>query len=376
MSKPKFYVSDMVYGPAKKVDRSKLEQLFQRDHFNEKGCKPCEYRQERPCDVCQDCPNFFGTFKFWGKEKIDGKPYIGVAKGRMDLVEKLFGDLPANHTIDDRIDIPFKTDLKLELDLYDYQKTSVSKMAKFNQGVLQADPRTGKTLMSIALACKKKRRTLIIAHQDDLLRQFYETFTGLNLDGKPSKDFPKATNAEELRIKHGYMPVIVARKPDDFFGKEDVVLTTYQKFITPGGRKLLKKVAKRFGLVIVDEVHRASADCYSQVLSALKPRFMYSLTATPNLKNCIPAYSEVKTPDGDKTMSELKVGDEVYSADSNGLTVTTIVRKTVVEKKPILRIYHESGVFEGTPDHEVWCVNRGCYVQLKDLTLDDELLSW
>ena len=68
--------------------------------------------------------------------------------------------------------------------------------------------------------------------------------------------------------------VLVGSEKPSFQG--GVTVATVQSMLNRGAES-----RERFGLVVVDEAHHAPADGYRQLLSALAPRFVLGMTATP-----------------------------------------------------------------------------------------------
>ena len=311
MAKPKALLSDFLYVPYHEVDLRALKKHMSVRHYDEKACRRCEHKPDRHSDTCEDCPAYAGLFKFWRKQEIGGKPFIGMAIGRDDLIEKIVGPLDRFKMYDKRSDVPFRTGLKFHGKLRDYQKEAVKVLLENEHGLLKSAPRTGKTVMGAAIACKVRQRTLIITHQDDLLKQFKHTFYDEELG---------MTNAQAILDKTGKEPVIIASNPDDFKNRDaDVVLSTYQKFISPRGKKLLKRIRKYFGLVIIDEIHKGNAHAYSIVLSRLKPQRTYGLTATPNRK------------DGKEFCVDRLVGPVLHSTTAKAMTPTVHVHVSAMK---------------------------------------------
>lgn len=311
MAKPKALLSDFLYVPYHEVDLRALKKHMSVRHYDEKACRRCEHKPDRHSDTCEDCPAYAGLFKFWRKQEIGGKPFIGMATGRDDLIEKIVGPLDRFKMYDKRSDVPFRTGLKFHGKLRDYQKEAVKALLENEHGLLKAPPRSGKTVVGTALSCKLKRRTLIMAHQDDLLKQFKSTFYDPDLG---------MTNAQEILDRTGHEPVIIAYKESDFFDKRaDVVLTTYQKFITPKGKKLLKKIRKVFSVVIIDEIHKGAAHCYAKVLSSLKPKNIYGLTGT------------VERKDGKEFIYNRLIGEVIHTSKAEVLTPTVHVHVSAMK---------------------------------------------
>jgi superfamily II DNA or RNA helicase len=210
-------------------------------------CEKCEYFEQRPCDVCENCPNYGGKVTMFKEVELEVKGkmrrYMRTPYGDMASLEKIFGKDEIEF-IDKTPDCPMQGDFEFTGELRDYQVEPCKAMLKVRCGILKSAPRTGKTVMSTWVISKLKQKTVILASQKDWLDNFYETFVG-------SEEQPKMTNIKKKRI--GFPKTI------EEVEKFDVCLFTYQMFLKPKGRKLLKKMRKMFGIMIVDEVQTASA---------------------------------------------------------------------------------------------------------------------
>lgn len=93
---------------------------------------------------------------------------------------------------------------------------------------------------------------------------------------------------------------------------------------------------------------------------------------------CAPPGTQVQTPDGDRPIEEIKLGDVVYSADPlTGQTIEETVTQ-VFERDyegDLIEIELENGrILRLTPNHEVYTANRG-WVEAGDLTEEDNLVG-
>lgn len=127
------------------------------------------------------------------------------------------------------------------------------------------------TLMSLMLAVKLGGKTLIMAHQYDLLEQFVIELTN-------------STNIEDIDKFEGKKSFGICSKLSDF-EQYDICLAPYQMFISKNGRKLLNKVRHMFSTMVIDEVHRAPAKCFSEVVDKFSARYKFGLTATDERKD-------------------------------------------------------------------------------------------
>jgi superfamily II DNA or RNA helicase len=270
-------IRDGIYIPIKYIDERierKLSKKFERDRFDkEKVCERCEYFEQRPCDVCENCPNYKGKVTMFKEVELEVKGklkrYMRTPYGDTASLAKMFGEGEIKF-IDKTPDCPMQSNFEFTADLRDYQKPAVKAMIETRGGILKSAPRTGKTVMSTYVIAKLKQKTVILAAQKDWLDNFYETFVG-------GDENPPMTNIKKKRI--GFPKTL------EEVEKYDVCLFTYQMFLKPKGRKLLKKIRKMFGVMVVDEVQTASAPEFAQVINTFVTRRKYGLSGTPERKD-------------------------------------------------------------------------------------------
>ncbi|QJT70868.1 hypothetical protein GR7B_00070 [Vibrio phage vB_VcorM_GR7B] len=168
--------------------------------------------------------------------------------------------------------------------------------------------RVHNTVMATALTCKKRAKTLILAHQSDLIDQFYETFQEM-------------TDVKDVEKFNGVKLCGICNSVADFH-KYDICLATYQMFLPQnGGKKKLKKVRDLFEVIIVDEIHKAPADGYSNILSQFNAMHFYGLTGTPDRK------------DGKYPVTDRIFGKIAYECKVETMTPVTHIHKTGIAKK-------------------------------------------
>lgn len=122
------------------------------------------------------------------------------------------------------------------------------------------------TLLSLAVAIELGGKTLILANQEDLLRQFII-------------ELGQSTNINDIDKFEGKVSYGLCSKVEDF-KKFDFCLATYQTFISANGKKKLDAIKNIFTTVIVEECHRSAAKCFSQVVDNLSARNRLGITAT------------------------------------------------------------------------------------------------
>lgn len=276
-------VLDRFYVPEQDVDGGKLEKLYHHYIFDDKACQKCEYLDDRPCDVCMDCEHLKANLVLWNNKEIDGVPHVGLPVGNKKQLKRLLGDRPVK-VVDQRSDGLKALDPKIKFywdRLYKYQKKAIKKMMKVGYGILKSAPRTGKTVMGAAVIIYLGKKSLIIVHQDDLAQQFLETFLAHPTKKKP--DDIEFCNIWELE-ESGRQRVGIARTYEEFKSL-DIAICTYQTFLSAKGKKLLHKIRRLFGTIVVDECHKTGAKEYSRVLNAFEARHRFGLSGTPKRKD-------------------------------------------------------------------------------------------
>lgn len=282
MSNPPVVLREKIYVPIIHKDQEEViktcNDLFVHRVFADRACEACDFYQERPCSDCFDCANYLASYKLYNVVQKSSGVYVGLPYGERKLISKIFPYVKDLPVLDKTVEPEFKTALAFTGELRDYQAPAIQQLIrkiKFGtlRGILKAPARSGKTACAIALACSVRKRTLILTNQHDLCKQFYATCYG-------SDNQPALTNASKLKKP----PVILATELDDFF-KGDIVISTYQKFLSEIGKERLNKIKNAFGLLIIDEVHKAAAAGFLSVVAALNSRHKLGLTATVQRKD-------------------------------------------------------------------------------------------
>lgn len=274
-------VSNMIWAsPADGKLLRKAREMYSIKSYNEKACSKCEFLPDRHTDECDDCPNFLANYELW-KEKGDK---IGVPRGDTEMAAEWLDGYKYKMR-DKRIRIPFKHKIKMTVDLRDTQVPAVKAMLKKKNGQMESPPRSGKTVMTIVTAIERGQRTLILASQYDYLAQFYETLVG----GPSNKAM---TNIPKIEERLGRPICGIVNTPEQMKGL-DIVLCTYQSFISKKGKKQLKKIKRLFGTVIIDEVQTASAPCFSSVINAMEAESRIGVSGTTERKDGLNKISDI-----------------------------------------------------------------------------------
>lgn len=372
MTLPKVFIRDRIYVPTHSiVDIDRLKQHYTKHLFKDVACATCEYKPERPCSVCESCANYQGVTKLWVPRNIQGDHYIGVPVGDKRNVERKAGILFDEHKIiDARKFVPFDYKIKFLATLRSHQVKLVEDFMRKKYGLLEAPPRTGKTLLMLYIGLQLGQRMVLLANQHEFLQQFI-----WHIEGNEAEGIPKCTNLPEIQQRVGKKLYGFPRSAEDFETMQLMVLT-YQQFMSETkGDARMKRLSKYVGTVVVDEAHKIGASTFSAVLNKFHTRYRFGVTGTVVRKDCFVAGSQIKTVSGNTSIEKLVVGDSVQSFNhkTNKVEEKKVVQTHLRKASYTVKLIHSGGSLICTPDEEFFCVNRNAYVKACELTSDDTL---
>lgn len=284
-AKKRIVITSRVYIPVSMVSEQAVAKHYTVSLYKEETCDKCPIRPDRHTEQCDVCPAYEGEISTWRKKTMsNGKTWFALPPGNPRRLEALL-HVDLSQADDRRPIVPFKHKIKFTGKLHDGtviagrktvdQVAIVKKWLKEKGGIISAPPRSGKSVMACAIICQLGVRTIIIAHNVDLLRQIYKTFMGSKREHKPAM-----SNLPELEKKLGRKLIGIVEKPEDLKGLE-IALVNYQKFIRATGPKRIKKYLNgKYSCVFVDEVHQGAALAYARFIARLDCRYRGGLSAT------------------------------------------------------------------------------------------------
>lgn len=142
-------------------------------------------------------------------------------------------------------------DLAFAGKLRSYQQEAVASILKRPQGVLEASTGAGKTVCALAIIAARKKPTLILVHNVELLRQWRDRIR------------------QFLGVEAGQVGA----------GKCDVRPVTVG--IVNSVRTRLEDLVPHFGHIVVDECHRCPSAMFTECASAFDAKYLLGLSATP-----------------------------------------------------------------------------------------------
>jgi superfamily II DNA or RNA helicase len=196
--------------------------------------------------------------------------YIAFCRGDVNKIQYLFKDFEFD---DRRTNAPLGLDLQFTGKLKDDQKAGIKAFITPNiGGIFQAPPAYGKTVVMTAFITLQQQKILLLVNKVDLKDQFVTRL----------RDY---TNINELEAQTGRK--LVGELEFDKNGEPvyyPITVSTYQ-LVNYDVVNRLKKIQNLFGLVMVDECHRAPAASLTKILKYMNPQIFVGVSATPKRKD-------------------------------------------------------------------------------------------
>lgn len=201
--------------------------------------------------------------------------YYGLHRGNLPKITHYFKDL---EIIDKRSEPELGFDLAVMESTKKHHRwvdeggqwQMINHWKKHLHGGLRADPGWGKTVFGIGLVCELGVRTLILAHDRELITQWYNRFY-------------EHTNIEDCERQYKKHLIGFYKPQKGFY---PITLSTYQALIsTKKNRQYIKERSGSFGLTINDEGHHESAESFASATMVFNPKYRCWVTATPERKD-------------------------------------------------------------------------------------------
>ena len=170
-----------------------------------------------------------------------------------------------NRAHDTGLDAVFNGELRSE------QTAAFEALMSHDIGILQAATSFGKTVVAAKLIAARKERTLILVQSRNLLSQWKDKLQSfLTVNNPPQKREGKRLNRTGIGI--------YGSAADSLSSYVDVAMIQ-----TVSSR--MPEFIREYGMVIVDECHHLAADSFVKVMHAIRPKYVYGLSATVERKD-------------------------------------------------------------------------------------------
>lgn len=201
----------------------------------------------------------------------EGKDYIKIPRGLHEQLIHYLEDSNIDYEINDqRVDGKTIT-VEFNGTLYDRQQDAIDRMLAHDMGILHAATGSGKTVMGCAMIAARKVSTLIIVVTRPVFIQWIERLNKFVTINEELPTYFTKTGKE----KH-YKSCIGTLKngQNKLTGIIDVAMVTSIK-------EDIYPLLDQYGMVIFDECHHCVSDTSQEVLSHVRARYVYGMTATP-----------------------------------------------------------------------------------------------
>ncbi len=307
-------IRERIYIPIHLVNVPDLKEAYTTKRYDDNACRKCEYLPERHSYLCDECPSYRGEIRLYQGKTIKGRAYIGIPVGDKRNFERKTGLLFSEVKIKDmRTYAPFHYKIKFLATLRDYQSPVIKEFLEHKYGLLQAPPRTGKTLMSLYIGLMLGQRMLLLANQHEFVEQFID-----HIHGNEKEGIPKCTNLPELERKYG-KKLYGTPKTDEDFENFQFFAMTYQAFMSEkNGKNRFNKIKRNIGTVGIDEVDKSAAAGFAKVVQMFRTRYRFGVSGTIDRK------------DGLHFITRAILGPVVAKSIRESLIPTVILHDTMV----------------------------------------------
>lgn len=160
--------------------------------------------------------------------------------------------------------------LTFEGELRQEQQELINSLIEKECGILEAATGTGKTVMGAALIAKKQTSALILVHSKEILTGWVRTLNSFLRFEK--EEFEKPLKSKAYPGKIG----VLQGKTNTLTKRIDIAMVP-----SLASKENLEDLVQEYGLVLVDECHHAASPTMVKVLSKIRAKSVYGLSATP-----------------------------------------------------------------------------------------------
>lgn len=340
-------ISDKIYTPIRLIPNIEdVKEEYTKHFYIDANCRKCEYRIDKrgsqPGPMCESCESHTDVVKLWSRSSFDGCDYLALPLGDKAAYERKTGVLFSEVKIrDERVRAPFQYPIEFTAKLYDYQQEMANQWLRKKYGLVEAPPRTGKTLTMLYICLQLGQRVLLLASQHEFLDQFLD-----HIHGNPEEGIPKCTNLPELEKKYKRKLYGYPETDEDYENFQFMVSTPNQFYSKTNGERRFNLVVMNCGTLAIDE--------------------------------CFPGDYRIRTTSGLVPISEVvETGTSVpvlsYNFYSNKAEFRPSISVTRKRVRKLCKVVIDGVTYKSTPNHEYWVTGRG-FVAACDLKPGDTVI--
>ncbi len=203
----------------------------------------------------------------------DENGYIALPRGLQDEIEEKCIKAEIEYRIKDERESGHPINIAFVGVLKDEQKPALETLSNHDTGILHAATAFGKTVVSCALIAEKKTSTLILLESSSLIDQWIDSLNRfLDIDEEPPVYKTKTGRTRQRASVIGQ----IHGAHDSSTGIIDIAMVG-----SLCKKGVFHERLKKYGLVILDECHHAASNTIVQVLSEVRAKYVYGVTATP-----------------------------------------------------------------------------------------------
>lgn len=203
----------------------------------------------------------------------DEDGYICLPRALHEPLIELLNKSKIKHTVKDLREEGQKLKAYFKGELYDEQQEAADKMLQYENGILGATTAFGKTVVGAYMIAERKVNTLILVHNTEILKNWVEDLEKfLYID----EELPEyTTKTGRIKKRKSIIGKLYAGH-NSMTGIIDIAM-----FSSLGKKEEINPIVEKYGMVIMDECHHGAAQTVEDVISSVKAKFVYGLTATP-----------------------------------------------------------------------------------------------
>ncbi|MDD3186069.1 MAG: DEAD/DEAH box helicase family protein [Anaerostipes sp.] len=203
----------------------------------------------------------------------DESGYIKIPRGLLDKLLEKCNAAKIEYKIIDERESGRKINALFVGELYKEQKSALEVLKKYDIGILNAATAFGKTVVCSALIAEKKVNTLILLESSALIDQWTEA---LNKFLKIEEEYPiyyTKTGRKKTRKN------LIGRLQGAHDSTTGIIDIAMVGSVCKKGE--YHERLQNYGMVILDECHHAASETIAKILSKIKSKYVYGVTATP-----------------------------------------------------------------------------------------------